>query len=208
MNIPASDKSQNEPAASVQRGPANWPPQDVGVFGMYMLLVSLGMLFAASIVGYIAIRSMHQPWPPPGFPALPRSLWLSTVVILFSSITIQHALKAARRDDLRAIKRNMTLTLLLGMAFLGLQTFAWLQIVRQIDVPAQSMGPYLKLFFVLTGLHAAHVLGGLATLGFATRSAFAGRYGATDHAGVRYAAMYWHFLAAVWYVLFIVLYVL
>ncbi|MEI8198216.1 MAG: hypothetical protein WCI73_20175, partial [Phycisphaerae bacterium] len=56
-----------------------------GTMGMWLLLVALGMLFASSIVAYLVLRFVKfagQPWPPYGFPPLPRGLWLSTVVIL------------------------------------------------------------------------------------------------------------------------------
>ena len=68
------------------------PLQDAGTMGMYLLVAALGMLFAASVVGYLVIRSAHQPWPPPGFPVLPQSLWLSTLCILLCSVTIRRAL--------------------------------------------------------------------------------------------------------------------
>ncbi len=176
--------------------------------GMYMLLVALSMFFAAGVVGYLIIRSMHRPWPPPGFPALPRSLWLSTLTIVLSSVTIQGALRAVRRGDLRATRRGLALTLALGSAFLALQVFAWFQIAVQIDRPSGDIGPYLKMFYVLTGLHGLHVLGGLLPLVAVAGRALAGRYGPSYHPGVRYAAIYWHFLDAVWCVLFTVVYVM
>ena len=198
--------------------------------GMYLLVAALGMLFAASVVGYLVIRSAHQPWPPPGFPVLPQSLWLSTLCILLCSVTMRRALGAVRRGEkgdrsllperpegccaqkapvpffARALCRNLAFTLALGVAFLALQTFAWWQVVRQIQQPSENLGPYLKLFYVLTGLHAAHVLGGLGTLAVVTRRAWAGRYSPSYYPGVRYSAIYWHFLDAVWCVLFVVVY--
>jgi cytochrome c oxidase subunit III len=182
------------------------PQSDAGTMGMYLFVAALGMLFAGSIVGYLAIRAAHQPWPPPGFPVLPRSLWLSTLCILLCSLTIHRALRAVRGGNLSALQRTLALTLLLGIAFLALQTFAWWQIVRQISQPSESVGPYLRLFYVLTGLHAAHVLAGLGTLAIVTRRAFSGRYSPDRYAGIRYSAIYWHFLDAVWCVLFVVVY--
>ncbi len=200
--------------------------EDAGTMGMYLLLAALGMLFGASVVGYLAIRAAHQPWPPPGFPVLPRSLWLSTLAIVLCSVTVQRALRAVRRGDLPAVRHNLAATLALGVAFLALQTFAWYQVVRQIHEPAENLGPYLKLFYVLTGLHAAHVLAGLVVLAVVTRRAWAGEKGdrlplperlegrveqkvpVPFFAGVRYSAIYWHFLDAVWCVLFTVVYLL
>jgi heme/copper-type cytochrome/quinol oxidase subunit 3 len=181
---------------------------DAGLLGMYLLLVALGMLFAASLVGYWTIRSHHQPWPPPGFPVLPRTLWLSTLLIVLSSVAIQGALRAVRRGQAAALRRRLVLALALGVGFLASQTTVWLQIVGQITAASENAGPYLKLFYVLTGLHAAHVLVGLATLALVTTRAFRGRYTSSQHSGVRYSAVYWHFLDAVWCVLFVAVYLL
>jgi len=183
-----------------------------GTMGMALLLVSLGMLFAASVLGYLMIRFgkfAGQAWPPAGYPSLPWSLWISTGVILATSITIQWALVAARRGNLAALGRALAITLGLGLLFLGLQGFNWLEIWTSLS-PEQRHhgGPYIMLFYVLTGLHAAHVIGGLIPLVVVTRRAMAvggARYSANYHPGVRYCAMYWHFLDAVWVALFTIL---
>jgi len=75
-----------------------------GTIGMAILLVSLSVLFIASMAIFLIIRfqTTQQPphiWPPPGMPHVPRSLWLSTVIILLASVTIQKAYSAVRRDD-------------------------------------------------------------------------------------------------------------
>ena len=182
------------------------PLEDAGMMGMYLLVTTLAMLFAASVVGYLIIRSHHQPWPPPGFPVLPRTLWVSTLLIVLASVAIQRALSAARRGRQGAMRRGLVLSLALGVAFLASQATAWWQVVNQITAASENIGPYLKLFYVLTGLHAAHVLVGLITLAVVAARAFAGRYTPEQHSGIRYSAVYWHFLDAVWCVLFVVVY--
>ncbi len=182
------------------------PLEDAGMMGMYLLLAALAMLFAASVVGYWTIRSQHQPWPPPGFPVLPRTLWLSTLLIVSASVAIGRALSAARRGQQGAMRRDLVISFLLGTAFLASQTTAWWQVVAQITQASENTGPYLKLFYVLTGLHAAHVLVGLVTLAVVIARAFGGRYTSDRHSGIRYSAVYWHFLDAVWCVLFVVVY--
>ncbi len=197
----AENESMGPPA-----GQQPFEAPGAGTMGMYMLVLSLGVLFAAGMVAYLSIRSGHGPWPPPGMPALPRSLWLSTLAILAVSVAIQRALGAARRGDQPALKRDLALTLALGLAFLTLQSYAWVRVFDQISQSPAGMGQYLKLFYVLTGLHALHVLGGLAPLAAVTGRALAGRYGPQRHAGVRYQAIYWHFLDAVWCVMFAIIY--
>ena len=196
---PESESPSAEPAPAPAAG------GDAGTLGLCLFLASLGMLFAASLVGYVVIRSRHPPWPPPGFPALPGSLWLSTLVILSAEVTIQRAWSAAQRGADAVLRRHLFLTLGLGLAFLGLQAWAWWQIWGQVTA-AQPAGPYVKLFYMLTGLHAAHVLGGVGPLAVVLRRALAGVYGPGYHPGVRYCALYWHFLGAVWCVLFVAVY--
>ena len=191
---------------TVQPSPKSPAALGMGLMGMYLFVVSLGMLFSGSVVAYLVVRGQNRPWPPPGFPALPRSLWLSTVVILLCSIAIQGAVAAVRRGDSAALRRGLVVTFLLGLVFLALQTYAWVQVVDQLKVAAQVPGQYAKLFYVLTGLHAVHVLGGLISLGVVIRRAFVGVYGPESHVGVSCSAIYWHFLDAVWCVLFVVVY--
>lgn len=204
-NGPAGRESGAHPPVGL--GPL--PRQDVALMGMYAFLASLGMLFAASIVGYLVIRARNQPWPPPGFPKLPLSLWLSTLAILLSSATMQGALSWVQQGDLKRTRRYLLATLILGGVFLALQTFAWVLIVLQLqDLPGPNRNLYLNLFFVLSGLHAIHVLGGLGPLAVAYRRARAGAYSPKNYLGIRTVALYWHFLDVVWCVLFGVVFLL
>jgi len=181
-------------------------PADAGTMGMMVLIAALSMFFAAGVVAYLVVRQTHQPWPPQGFPALPATLWLSTLDIVFSSITIQGAVSAARRGDTVGIRRNLAATLVLGVGFLGLQSYAWYKIWTQVVATRALSSTYLKMFYTMTGLHAAHVVGGLVPLVIVTVAAFQGMYGRKKNAAVRYTAMYWHFLDVVWCVVFAVVY--
>ncbi len=175
-------------------------PLKTGLLGIKLLVLALSMLFAASIFGYLVIRTRAAVWPPPGVPRLPNTLWISTVIILISSFTMQAAVRAARTDRKTALLTGMLLTTLLGGAFLVSQTLNWFALVA-VNLTART-NLYGFTFYMLTGLHAAHVVGGLIPLSVVTARASAGRYSAKAHAGVAYCALYWHFLAAVWVVLF------
>jgi cytochrome c oxidase subunit 3 len=178
-------------------------PLRTGLLGMKLLILALSMLFAASIFGYLVIRTRAAAWPPPGVPRLPGTLWISTLIIVISSFTMQSALRAARTDRQRALRNGMVLTTLLGVAFLVSQTVNWFALVAANLTAKTNL--YGFTFYMLTGLHAAHVVGGVIPLAIVTARAFQGRYSPGGHAGVAYAAVYWHFLAAVWLVLFAVL---
>jgi len=170
---------------------------------MWIFLASLAMLFAAAIVGYLAVRLRAEAWPPPGMPRLPRGLWLSTLVLLTSGLTVHRALRAIRLGSRTASTRWLQATLSLGLVFLVVQTVNWSRLITA-SLSAKS-NLYAFTFFMLTGLHAAHLLGGLIPLVVVTVKAHRGRYGSGHHAGIQYCAMYWHFLDAVWLVMFGVL---
>jgi cytochrome c oxidase subunit III len=176
------------------------PVPGAGRLGMAVFLISLSMLFAASMVGYLVVRFRAEDWPPPGMPRLPSGLWIATAVIVACSVTIHRALVAARRGQRSTMVRWLGATLGLGVLFLVLQAVNWWGLITA-RMPMQA-NLYAFTFYMLTGLHAAHVIGGLIPLGIVTAKARGGAYSATFHPGVQYSAMYWHFLDAVWLVMF------
>lgn len=179
---------------------------DMGMLGMKLLIASLSMLFLASIVGFVVIRSRAAEWPPPNMPPLPWSLWISTVVILLSSVTMWRALSYIRRDDQSTTRTMLAMTLFLGLVFLASQTYNWMHLVAAQMTIRSNL--YAFMFYLLTALHAAHVAGGLVALGITTTKAFRGRYNAHYHPGVQYTNIYWHWLDGVWLVMLLLIFVL
>ena len=177
-----------------------------GTLGMRLFLLSLGILFGATVIGYISIRllAIHEPLD---LPPLPGGLWLSTVVLIASSVTIQRAVVAAGQGRTRRMRAGLASTTALGVTFLIIQATCWLSWAEPMRTSLQQSEQrfLLTAFYVLTGMHAAHVIGGLVPLVVITRRAFTGRGSDPPHAGVIYMAMYWHFLGAVWLVLFVTL---
>ena len=174
-----------------------------GVLGMWVFLATLTVLFLASIVGYLVVRLKASAWPPPGMPRLPAGLWLATVVLLAGSVTIHRALRAIRLGERAGSTRWLQTTLALAFVFLFVQSWNWWGLIRLHLTAASNL--YAFTFFMLTGLHAAHVIGGIALLVIVLVRSLRGRYGSDHHGGVTYAAMYWHFLDAIWLVLFAVM---
>ena len=177
-----------------------------GVLGMWLFILVVVMIFVATILGYLVVRFDRPPgqeWVPEGAPRLPAALLLSTMLLLGSSATMQSAVSAARLDQFARVRHAMVATLVLALLFLGVQFMAWVELWRAhatIDT-----GLYAWTFYVLTGLHALHVLGGLPPMVVATRRAMHNGYGAADHAGLVRCAMYWHALDAIWLVLYLTL---
>ena len=92
-----------------------------------------------------------------------------------------------------------------GLVFLGIQAVAWVELVEQNLLITDNL--YAWTFYVLTGLHAAHVVGGLPPMLVTCWRAMHARYGPENHRGIAYTAMYWHFLDGVWLVLYATLWI-
>jgi cytochrome c oxidase subunit III len=172
--------------------PAKSPP------GMYRLglLIACGSIlafFAALVVAFYW-RSRTPPfWAPI---TLPHTLWLSTAIILMSSVTFETARRAYRRGLHPAAARLLVVTACLGAAFLASQLAAWRSLVQRGYYLAQN--PYSSFFYMFTGLHAAHLVGGLIAL-------FIVVLGRTRRETVDTVAYYWHFLGVLWVALFVIL---
>jgi len=172
--------------------PSKSPP------GMYRLglLIACGSIlafFTALVVAFYW-RSRTPPfWAPV---ALPHTLWLSTAIILVSSGTFEAARRAYRRGSHLVAARLLVVTACLGAAFLASQLAAWRDLVHRGYYLAQN--PYSSFFYMFTGLHAAHLIGGLIAL-------FIVVLGRTRRETVDTVAYYWHFLGALWIALFVIL---
>jgi len=177
--------------------------EGAGRLGTWLLIASLGMLFAAALVGYLVIRLRVPDWPPPGTPSLPNGVWVSTVLLVVLSALLVAAERAISSDRVETLVRMLTVSNLLAVAFLASQVGCWMRMAADGVLPAQSL--LVWGFYTLTFLHAAHVLAGLVPLILVTIRARRGRYTAADHEGVHFVAMYWHFLLVTWVAIFGVL---
>jgi cytochrome c oxidase subunit 3 len=179
------------------------PGNSAGDLIMLLLLASLAMGLAAVVVFYLIMRKDADAWPPPGTPALPAGLWLSTGLILAASGTMHAARRAAARGATRTLQRTLVATLVLAVGFIISQVANWwLALVAQMP---PDLNMFALTFYLMTGLHGLHVVGGLVPLGFVTVKAFRSRYTPTNHAGVKWCAWYWHFVDLVWLVMFALL---
>lgn len=188
---------------SYNSDPKSSPIPGAGRMGLYIFLGSLSMLFAASIVGYLVVRFKADSWPPEGMPSLPQGLWISTAFILLCSVAMHVALKAARSGEMERMKTALVTAFALAVLFLTAQAINWFWMVSLELVATANL--YAFTFYMLTGLHAAHVIGGLILHGVVLKNAYAGRYSRANHPGVEYSAIYWHFLDGVWVIMFLLL---
>ncbi len=174
--------------------------------GMLVFLGSWAMLFAGIFFAYGVVRASTHHWPPDGLPRLPIALpAANTLVIGLSSLALQMGYERLKKGA-PAAASLLFVALALGTLFLALQAVLWTQVWRSGLSP--DRGPYPSAFWALTGFHALHVAIGVGALvALAVRTAL-GTYNPARHLAVRLWAMYWHFVGAVWLLIFATVFVL
>jgi cytochrome c oxidase subunit 3 len=174
-------------------------------FGMILFLIAEVMFFAGLVSAYVVLRLSAARWHPPGLPPLVNWVTLGNVAILAASaVTMLRAVIAVRRDDPDGLKLHALATLVLGVAFLGVQAY---ESARLFPVVRSDGNIFGSVFYWFGWLHGAHVLGGLILLAVVFRRAIQGRYNRYRSSGVWLAALYWWFVVIVWAFLFVALYV-
>jgi heme/copper-type cytochrome/quinol oxidase subunit 3 len=172
-----------------------------GAYGMLLLIVTEASLFGYLLFSYFYLASMARgPWPPAGMPELRLAL-PNTGILLLSSGAMWWAESGIRRGQRGRLLGGLVVTLALGLVFLGIQL---------VEYRHQHFGPstdaYGSLFFTITGFHGAHVAVGLLMIAVVALRAGLGHFSAGRHLAVTNAAWYWHFVDAVWLVVFTSLY--
>jgi cytochrome c oxidase subunit 3 len=174
--------------------------------GMLIFLGSWAMMFAGFFFAYGAVRFHTTSWPPRGVPALPKLLpAANTVILMASGLALQLGYMRIRAGKAHELSAGLFVSLLLGTLFLALQFYYWVQVYHAGLRP--DMGPYPSVFYALTTFHAAHVLVGLGALAVLLWKSLEGVYSAPRHLPVKLWTMYWHFVDAVWLLMFATVYV-
>jgi cytochrome c oxidase subunit 3 len=157
------------------------------------------MLFAALTSAYIVKQSGGE-WLNFNLPAM---FWITSVIIIVSSISMQLALSAARADRFNRLRAYLIITALLGLAFLIGQYESWKQLV-EMDVYFVG-NPAGSFLYVLTGLHAVHIISGLIFLLIVIVSSFKLKIHSRSLLRIEMCTTYWHFLGGLWLYLFLFL---
>jgi cytochrome c oxidase subunit 3 len=174
------------------------------LLGVKLGILSEIMLFGALFTAYFVIRSESGGWPPHGQERPELILpGLNTLLLLSSSVTMQWAVRAIGRGQLGTMRLALRLTLLLGSTFIVIQGYEF-----ATNGFGLTDGTFGSTFYTLTGFHGAHVLAGLGIMAIVAIRARRGLVSAEHHTVVEAASYYWHFVDAVWVVLFSTLYVL
>lgn len=168
-------------------------------FMVWLFIVTIVMLFAALTSAYI-VKQSEGNWL---YFDLPRIFWITTAIIMLSSISMQFAYWASGRDDFGKLKAFLIITILLGATFLVGQYYSWKQLVA-MDVYFVG-NPSGSFLYVLTGLHAIHILSGLVFLLIVTVSAFRLKIHSKNKIKIEMCTTFWHFLGGLWLYLFLFL---
>lgn len=168
--------------------------------GLGVFLGVVGCLFALFTSAYF-MRMGLSDWQ--SMP-VPRILWLNTGVLVLSSVALQCALIAARNGQIDMVRLGLVTGGLTALAFLIGQFMAW----RELEAGGffLTANPANSFFYLITGMHGLHIVGGLAGLARTTARAWT-RDARRERLSlsVELCAMYWHFLLFVWLALFVLL---
>lgn len=171
----------------------------------FFLLIAILMTFGGLIAAYVVIQANRvAEWRP--F-ELPLPVWISTAIIIASSVTYEFAKRAIAQNSHAAAKKWLIVTTALGAAFISSQSLAWLELTRRGLYMRGN--PYAGFFYVLTAIHAVHVIGGICALGSILLRSWLPT--ASDEAIAQRTALsqvvgwYWHFMGGLWLVIFVLL---
>jgi cytochrome c oxidase subunit 3 len=166
-------------------------------FTLWVAIGSIVMMFAGLTSAFI-VKSNQTSWKPV---ALPKVFWVSAAVIFVSSITVQMALRSFKHRKMNQYRTLIGTTLVLGVLFIFLQWMGFQQLwQQQVTFKGSGAGQFL---YVIFGLHAIHVVGGVIALLVMFIKAFVGKIKLYSSVPVEVAATYWHFVDALWIYLLI-----
>ena len=172
--------------------------------GVIVWLASELMFFGGLFAAWFVLKAHNEPnWPPPGEEIDAWRMGLFTVVLVASSFTIHVAVDAAEHRQGRKVLRWLTITMLLGTAFIVHSAYEWYELPFRFDSSAFS-----SIFFLLTGFHGLHVIGGLVLMAVVAWVVLTPGSRVPMGQSVRVTSYYWHFVDVVWVILYLTVYVI
>jgi cytochrome c oxidase subunit III len=176
-----------------------------GTVGMACLIIAESAIFIIFVVAYIYYIGKSLSGPTPA-QVLELPIF-GTICLLSSSITVHFAVSALRKENFRAFTLNMAGTVLLGGIFLLTTAREWYHLIHDEGLTIKT-NLFGTTYYSLVGLHATHVVVGLIMLSLVLAFSLAGRVKEEHSEKLEALSLYWHFVDAVWVVVFLVVYVL
>jgi cytochrome c oxidase subunit 3 len=178
---------------STGSGTLSFPASKVG---LWVLMTVISSLFALLIGAYL-MRMGFADWRSL---QIPKLLWLNTGALILCSVFLQGAQASIHRASMGAVRTSLLIGGAFGIAFVAGQLRAWNELRTAGEVI--SLNPSNSFFYLLTGLHGLHVLGGLIALGITADRVWRSLVASQVSLSVELCATYWHFLLVVWLILF------
>jgi cytochrome c oxidase subunit 3 len=170
-----------------------------GKFIVWLFIVTIVMLFAALTSAYV-VKQSEGNWLNFNLPGI---FWITSAIIVTSSLTMHFALAAARNDNFSRLKIFLALTAVLGLGFLFGQYQSWKTLVAMdVFFVGNPAGSFL---YVLTGLHGIHIVSGIIFLLIVIISSFRLKVHSKSMLKIEMCTTYWHFLGGLWLYLFLFL---
>ena len=191
--------------ADLTQSTGEWQLPDKGKVGMVCLIAAEAAIFIIFVLAYIFYLGKSLSGPTPA--EVLKLPVLGTVCLLSSSLTVHFAVTALERNAARLSSLWLALTVLLGGVFLADTAVEWHELIYQYGLTIRT-NLFGTTFYSLVGLHASHVIVGLGMLGLALLFAVTGKLNSSHAHRLHVLSYYWHFVDAVWVVVFIVVYVL
>lgn len=191
--------------ASITPREQPWILPSRGVVGILCLIVAESAIFIIFVVAYIFYLGKSISGPSPR-DVLTVPI-VGTICLLSSSFTVYLSVDALRKNEVRRCSLWLSATVLLGSIFLAGTAREWQELIYKDGLTIRT-NLFGTTFYSLVGLHASHVVVGLIMLSLALVFALRGRVNATHAERLELLSLYWHFVDAVWVVVFTVVYVL
>jgi cytochrome c oxidase subunit 3/cytochrome o ubiquinol oxidase subunit 3 len=175
-------------------------------WGMACFLLSEVAFFSTLIVTYVAFMGSDVVGPTPGQALTLPIVIISTLCLLSSSVVIHAAERALERNEPKVFCLFLAITIGLGIAFLTFTGIEWHDLIfnKQLTIGRNLFG---STYYTLVGFHAFHVTVGVIVMLIVLSLAMAREITSKERAGVRLVGWYWHFVDAVWVVVFFVVYI-
>jgi len=195
MSVVTSASALPVPEATV---PVRGEGRPTPWWGMVCLIMTEATIFAGLIGSYFFLRAASKQWPPPGIeePKLTLSIIMS-FVLWGSSLPMLFAERGIKRGNQRALRLGLMMAWIMGAAFLGysMKDFSDLKF-------RWGENAYSSIYYTTVGLHTFHVFVGLVMSAVVQIKAWLGKFSEERHVTVQVYAMYWHFVDAVWLLVF------
>ncbi len=188
-----------------------------GKVGMWIFIAQDGMSFGGLLFAYAILRSSAVEWPVPdqilGIPLTAAA----TFLLICSSLSMVFAVQAAEERNQASLVRWLLVTILGGVAFLGIQAYEYTHLLHlgigfsECTFQGEAINPLFgSTFYSVTGFHGLHVLSGVIYLICILRGAMQGKYtqGGTSGSPVELVGLFWHFVDLVWILVFTFVYLL